>query len=100
MKRVIVTRHPALVAVLRDEFPQLKDAEVLGHVNDPAQIAGAIVFGVVPLHLACAAHAVVEIPLNLAPADRGRELTVEEVRERMGAPRAYTVRALPLEEVL
>jgi len=99
-KMVIVTRHKALVSVVRDEFPQLKDAEVLEHVADPDQIAGAVVFGVLPLHLACKAHAVVEIPLTLTPADRGRELTEEEVRARMGPPTAYTVRRLPLEEVL
>jgi hypothetical protein len=100
MKHVIVTRHPALVAVLREEFPQLKDAEVFEHITAPSQVEGAVVFGVLPLHLACKAHAVVEVPLNLTPNDRGRELTVEEMRERMGAPAAYVVGRIPMDEVV
>jgi hypothetical protein len=91
MKYVIVTRHKALVTVLRELYPQLKDAEVLEQVTAPEQIDGAMVFGDLPLRLAALTCAVVEVPLHLSPADQGRELTEDEVRARMGRLAVYEV---------
>lgn len=92
MKMVIITRHPALIEHIRQTMPDVADAEVLTHVDDPDQVRYAHVIGVLPLHLAAEADLITEIPLALDLHDRGKELSLERLREIAGEPRTYTVR--------
>lgn len=96
METVIVTRHPALVEYLDEQgiAPTRTPTGtlVLAHVADPAAIRGKHVIGVLPLHLAAQAAQVTEVPLRLDAADRGRELSLDELRDRAGTPVTYRVR--------
>jgi len=88
---VVVTRHPALVALLRERGHVGPDAVVLTHVDSPEQIRGRIVVGVLPLRLAAEAREVWEIPLEIPAALRGSELTLEQLRGMAGELVAYHV---------
>jgi len=77
----VVTRHQGLVDFLQHYGVVKPDAEVIAHVADPKQIAGEVVAGVLPPHLAKHALAVeTPPPLNLPP---GTELGREEMEERL-----------------
>jgi hypothetical protein len=77
----VVTRHQGLVDFLQHYGVVRPDAEVIAHVSDPGQIAGEVVAGVLPPHLAKHTLAVeTPPPLNLAP---GTELSREEMEERL-----------------
>lgn len=91
MPVVVVTRHPALVEYLREQHLVGDDVPVLTHVDHPAQIHTAHVYGVLPLSLAVHAALITDIPLAMAPEDRGKELDLARVREIAGAPRTYQV---------
>jgi hypothetical protein len=91
MRTIIVTRHPALVALLQERGLVPAGAEVIPHVESPDSIRGCRVIGVLPLHLAASAAEVVEVPLSLSPEDRGKELSIERLRDIAGAPRRYRV---------
>jgi len=97
MEKVIVTRHPALLSYIK-ELGLIDDQGTVAcimHVTDPArEIAGKHVIGVLPLHLAALATKVTEIPLNLPPNLRGKELTLEQVRQYAQPPVTYQVTAL------
>lgn len=76
-REVIVTRHPALAQVLREDHGV--EGDVFDHVVE-GDVRGAVVWGVLPLHLAALAAEVRVIDLDL-PADmRGVELTADQVR--------------------
>ena len=85
---VIVTRHPALVALLRERGIE---GRVLTHAS-PEDVRGRHVVGVLPLHLAALADLVTVPVMELRPEDRGRELTLEEVRERFRGLETYSVK--------
>jgi len=91
METIVVTRHPALVAYLREEGIITDDAQIMEHVSEE-EVRGWHVVGVLPLHLAAAARMVTVVPLDLPPEARGRELTVEEVRRYAGPPQTFVVR--------
>lgn len=95
---IVVTRHPALVTLLRERGVIGQDAVVLAHVQDPRVLDGQHVIGVLPLTLAARAASVTEIPLRLPPEDRGQELGIERLREIAGAPRTYIVRDVTPDE--
>lgn len=86
---IIVTRHSALVTYLHEIGAPI-DAPVIAHAT-VADVRGRHVIGVLPLHLAAEAESVTEVPLNLPPEARGRELTLEEVRQYAAAPQRYCV---------
>ena len=120
-KTVIVTRHRALIELLveRGIIPpcepgtrceccaenaeygrihsdtryrtcRIAGVPILEHAN-AEDVAGRHVIGVLPLALAAHAASVTEIPLALAPADRGRELDLPRLRQIAGAPVTYIV---------
>jgi hypothetical protein len=77
----VVTRHQGLVDFLQHHGVVRPDAEVIAHVADPNQIAGEVVAGVLPPHLAKHALAVeTPPPLSLPP---GTELSREEMEEKL-----------------
>ena len=90
---LVITRHPALVAYLREIGLIGADATVLEHVSDPGVLDGRDVIGVLPLSLAARCRTITEVPLALTPADRGVELSLERIREIAQPPRTWVVRA-------
>lgn len=76
---IVVTRHPALVEYLREQGVVGMDVRVIEHAS-PDDVKGRIVIGILPLHLACLAKEVWEIPLTVPAELRGQELTLEQVR--------------------
>jgi hypothetical protein len=90
---IIVTRHPALVQVLAEDYGYV--GPVLAHAT-AADVRGKCVVGVLPLHLAAVAESVTEVTLNLPPELRGKELTVEEVRKHLKGLTTYRVEEVPV----
>ena len=90
MKTIVVTRHPALVEYLREKGIVHGKIEVLTHATKE-DVRGNIIIGVLPLHLAVEALAVIEIPLTLTEEMRGRELDLETLKRIAGNPRFYSV---------
>jgi hypothetical protein len=90
---VIVTRHASLVEVLREDYGYA--GPVLAHATAD-DVRGKRVVGVLPLHLAAAAESVTEVTLNLPPELRGKELTVEEVRQHLVGLSTYRVEEVPV----
>lgn len=93
MEQIVVTRHPALVAYMKEIGIISPNTPVVEHAT-VEQVAGKRVLGVLPLSLAVHALSVTEIPLALSLDDRGRELSLRRVREIAGKPRCYEVRAV------
>jgi len=87
---IVVTRHPGLVEYLREVGLIGPEAEVIAHATAD-QVRGRRVIGVLPLALAALAQDVTEIPLAMAPADRGVELTCARVRQLAGPAVTYRV---------
>ena len=90
---VIVTRHAGQVEWLRR---QGVTGTVIGHVDRPDQIAGKVVFGILPLHLAAEARLVVATDFpRLRPEQRGKDLTPEQMDAAGANPnlRCYRVQA-------
>jgi len=94
MRRVeiIITRHPALVQLLKELGVADEKTELLTHVTDPSVLDGKVVAGVLPLHLAARCKEVWTPELELKPEDRGRELSLEELKERFRGLRGFVVR--------
>lgn len=90
MEQLVVTRHPALVAFLRERGLVRDDVKVVAHAT-PADLAGKHVFGVLPPSLAIHAAKATEIPLAIPPELRGVELTLDQMRQFAGEPWTYRV---------
>jgi putative CRISPR-associated protein (TIGR02620 family) len=88
---VVVTRHPALLQLLKERGLINGEATVLTHVADPTILDGQHVIGSLPLHLAARCASVTEVPLDLNPQDRGLELGIERLREIAGDPVTYVI---------
>lgn len=57
-------------------------------------VRGQDVIGVLPMSLASYAKTVTEIPMNIPPELRGKELTLSQVREFAGPPETFVVQTL------
>ena len=90
-RALVVTRHAALAAYLREIGAVGEDAEIIAHAG-AEQIAGRVVAGPLPLHLAALAIEIVHVPLAVPPELRGAELTLEQVRALAGPVERYRVR--------
>ena len=84
----IITRHSALVQVLREDYGIVGD--VIDHAT-PADVHGHDIVGILPIHLAALANSITMLNLNLPPSLRGVELTVEQVRQYMDHLKRYRV---------
>jgi putative CRISPR-associated protein (TIGR02620 family) len=89
---VVVTRHKALVSLLKERGIITDDSRVIEHAT-PEDVAGADVIGVLPLSLAALAVTVTEIPLSLTPEMRGKELDLDTLRQVAGAAVTYRVQS-------
>lgn len=87
---VVVTRHAGLVQYLIEEGVVAASVEVVSHTS-PEVVRGKNVLGVLPHSLSCLCESFTEVPLNLPAELRGKELTVEEVRQYAGEPVTYRV---------
>lgn len=91
---VVVTRHPALVALLleRGIIGHRLDLEtpIIEHATIE-DVRGKHVIGVLPLRLAAEAESVTEIPLDLPRYLRGDELGIEMLRQYAGDAVTYKV---------
>jgi putative CRISPR-associated protein (TIGR02620 family) len=87
---IIVTRHPALVEYLRELGVVAEGVEVISHAT-PEAVTGRHVCGVLPHSLSCLTASFTEVPLNLTPEMRGKELSLENLRAIAGNPVTYTV---------
>jgi len=87
---VVVTRHPALVELLRERGLVTDNARVIAHA-EPDDVEACHVVGVLPLSLAVLAASVTEIPLALTPADRGVELGIDRLRAIAGPAITYVI---------
>lgn len=100
-RHIIVSRHPAAIAFIREKI-----AEIAAECNlglDPAQIRvvaeataddvrGKSVWGNVPLHLGAAANAVNAVEFEGQPP-RGAEYTADDMRRAGAKIRRYRVEA-------
>ena len=88
---LIISRHPGAVAWLA---AQGITGEVVAHAT-PQQVRGRDVIGVLPLALAAEAHSVSSIDLpGLAPEQRGRDLSPDEMNAAGATLRRYRVIAI------
>lgn len=90
METVVITRHPALVALLEERGIIPAGTPVISHAT-PDDVRDRDVIGVLPLSLAALANSVTEIPLRLTEDMRNRELTLEELRAVAGDAVTYRV---------
>ena len=90
MNTIIITRHTALVELLEERGIINRTEPVLSHAT-PGDVMGMHVIGVLPLSLAALAASVTEVPLSLAPEDRGKELDIDRLRDIAGDPVTYVV---------
>ena len=94
-KSVVVTQHPALVDLIRQDFPKIGDVEVHEHAS-PDVVQGNVVYGVLPLNLASLAAYVVTPDLRIPPELRGQELDLEQLKSVFHGWKAYRVREIDL----
>lgn len=80
MFELVVTRHPGLIDYLLEKGMVDENTTVLSHVVDPSILDGKNVCGVLPHALSARCSSFTEIPLDLPPELRGKELDVEQVR--------------------
>lgn len=90
---LIVTRHPGLVDYLKEIGLANEATQVVDHAT-PEMISGKHVCGVLPHSLSCLTASFTEVPLNLTPELRGRELSLEELRRVAGQPVTYKVKRI------
>lgn len=89
MRHVIVSRHPAAIEFIRQSSPDFAEAESMA-IATPANVAGAVVAGNLPLHLAALAARVVAVEFS-GQAPRGQEYGLEEMRAAGAHLRSYVV---------
>lgn len=88
---LIVSRHAGAIEWLRKHGIE---GEVVSHATEE-NVRGREVYGVLPLHLAALASRVYCIDMQLAPEDRGRDLSAEEMEARGAHLCAYRVLSGP-----
>lgn len=90
VETIVVTRHPALRELLVERGIISPDTPVISHAS-PDDIRNRHVIGVLPLSLAALAESVTEIPLRLTEEMRGRELSIDDLRNIAGDVVTYRV---------
>jgi putative CRISPR-associated protein (TIGR02620 family) len=87
---IVVTRHKALLEYLQEVLWMSDKTKVIEHATEE-DVKGKHVIGVLPMHLACHAVSVTEIPLDVPQELRGQELTLEQIRLYAKPSREYKV---------
>ena len=101
LKRIVVTRHPGLVEWLLQEQVMTSRDTVIDHVDNPDQIRGCHVIGILPPQLAQHAHLITVVNLRIPQKIRGVELNAEQVRECLpdGESPLFSYAILPLHKL-
>ncbi len=86
---ILVTRHVALKEFLEGDCG-VKISAVIEHATAEA-VAGKEVIGVLPIHLAAICGTYTALTLNIPAEMRGKELTLEDLREFAGPLVTYKV---------
>ena len=92
-KPLLVTRHAALAAYMREIGLIGEDAEICPHAG-AEEVRGRHVVGVLPMHLAALAASYTTVTLDIPYRLRGVELDLEQVRECAGDAVTYVVRVV------
>lgn len=87
---LIVTRHESLVAYAMEIGLVDETAEVITHATAD-NVRGRDVIGVLPHSLSCLTNSFCEIPLSIPAELRGKELSIEQMRQYSGKPVIYKV---------
>lgn len=87
---LVVTRHPALIEYLREIGLVTGEIEVLPRAQ-PHDVAGRVVYGVLPYHLAACAEVLIYIPMFAPAWLQGKDFTIEQIRQYAGRPIEYKV---------
>lgn len=90
MIELVVTRHPALVEYLKELKLADGQVEVVEHAT-PQMVSGKHVCGVLPHSLSCLCASFTEVPLSIPQELRGKELSLEQIRQFAGDPMTYEV---------
>ena len=90
---LVITRHKGLVEYLKEKGFVPDDCEVLGHAT-PDNVAGKDVWGVLPHSLSCLCSSFTEVPMTIPAELRGKELSLEDMRQYAGEPVTYKVRVV------
>ena len=88
---VVVTRHPALVEYLIESEVINEEAPVITGNANISDIEGRHVIGILPLRLAAYAASITEVSLDIPFDQRGKELTIDQIREYENGEETYTV---------
>lgn len=99
--KLVITRHPAYLAYLKEinlvegEGHQ-EDYQVVEHATEHDVVGLDVITSGLPFHLASLCRSVTTVPLFLTLEQRviGRELTIEEVRATAQPPKTYVVREI------
>lgn len=87
---IVVTRHPALVALLHERGIVPAGVKVFAHAG-PEDVQGQHVVGVLPLQLAALATEVTVVPIDFSQVPRGVELDIDTLRRVAGPAHTYIV---------
>lgn len=87
---VVVTRHKGLVEYLEKNGLISDKTVVIDHASKE-DVEGKVVLGVLPHSLSCHCKIFAEIPLNLPPDMRGKELSLQDVEKYAGEMSRYSV---------
>jgi hypothetical protein len=90
---IIVSRHPAAIAFIRETDPRFANAPVVAHATAD-DVRGRHVAGNVPMHLAALATRVTAVEFTGTPP-RGAEYTVGDMRAAGARVATYEVRHAP-----
>lgn len=91
IKKVVVTRHQALVVWLKNNGYIDKNTEHISHASID-DIKGKHVYGILPNWLACHAAKMTEVQLRLPIEKRGTELSLKEINFYAVKPKTYIIR--------
>ena len=88
---IIVTRHPSLVDYLLEIGLIDGNAQIITGNVTPGDVLGKHVIGILPNWIACHAASLTEVPLVVPTEMRGKELTLDQVREYATTPVTYII---------
>ncbi len=92
---LIITRHPALLTVLVEDFGVSPDTPVVAHAT-AGDLKDKHTLGVLPVGLAALTASHTELVLRVPPELRGTELNAQQVRQYMAGLKAYQIQEVTL----
>ncbi len=93
MKKLVITQHKGLVEFLIEKGIVEEGCEVIAHATKE-DVKDRHVVGVLPLNLAAHAASVTSVAMNIPLELRGKDLSLEQMREYAGEVTTYEVRII------